>query len=66
MRIRRGGQARMAGSATHRHMDGGRFGIVVPAKRDAMRLRTLADRLLRRWRKDGLAESNPGARRPAS
>ena len=66
MRIRRGGQARRAGSAMHRHIEGSRFGIAAPAKHDATHLRKLAARMLRRWRKGGLAESNPGAWRLAS
>ena len=66
MKIRRDGQARMAGRATHRHIEGCRFGIVPPAKRDARRLRTLASRLLLRWQTGALAVPSSGARRLAS
>lgn len=60
------GQAQTAGTATHRHIEGSRFGIVVPAKLDAMRLRKLASRLLGRWEKGALVAPESGARRLAS
>ncbi len=63
MNIRRGAPA---GTASHRIIEGSRFGIVAPAKHDAMRLRRLASRLLERWRKGALASADPGAGRLAS
>ncbi len=63
MNIRRGAQA---GTASHRIVEGSRFGIVAPAKYDAMRLRRLASRLLRRWRRGALASPGTGAGRLVS
>lgn len=65
MRIRRGRQAHAAGAASHRRIEGGRFAIVVPAKRDAMRLRQRASKLLARWERGALAAPKSVARRLA-
>ena len=63
MNIRRGAQA---GTASHRIVEGSRFGIVAPAKYDAMRLRGLASKLLARWQRGALASPGTGAGRLVS